>query len=296
MIITLAGFARDRFGAGMGAALIEAYTVNADGTKAATPTQTTYPSSSNGKWVLANLDTAVSPTGLFAIKESYGTDVRWIEPETVIMVTAIVGPNGKAPLLPDSITDVILGSRTLDQDVVPSTHSGDLTTLLSGLAAQLKRVSGKAQWYEAPAISLEGLLKHAARHAPGGPDAIAPTGYTPIVKTQAGGMDLDTTMRPIPGLQATALHAGWHQVDLCLASFIDGVDGATTVSLYKNGGFLKNWQAYISSGAAMQPLTITTRLLLAAGDVVEFRARKSSGSGGTSFSGQGELVLDWRSS
>ena len=56
-----------------------------------------------------------------------------------------------------SVTDPKIGTRTIDPTKTPAGNGpGDLTTWLSWLANRLKALSGAANWYEDPIITLAG--------------------------------------------------------------------------------------------------------------------------------------------
>jgi hypothetical protein len=75
---------------------------------------------------------------------------------------------------PGEVTDVMIGDRTITDTTVPTVNTGPLTTLLSNLGNMIKQITGKANWLTSPAITLEALNIHHARHSTGGADAIAP--------------------------------------------------------------------------------------------------------------------------
>jgi hypothetical protein len=56
-----------------------------------------------------------------------------------------------------SVTDAKIGSRTIATTAQPSTSTGELLTLLNGLARQIKNSTGKTNWYDAPSSSIEAL-------------------------------------------------------------------------------------------------------------------------------------------
>lgn len=73
----------------------------------------------------------------------------------------------------NSATDVKIGDRTLDQTTVMggTPNTGSLTTLLGRLGNIIKAITGKSNWSDSPAISLESLSAHKDRHKSGGADA-----------------------------------------------------------------------------------------------------------------------------
>lgn len=65
------------------------------------------------------------------------------------------------PLAPDfnriegNISAIETGTRSLDPAQAPSGNEGSLRQILSWLANRIKAITGKANWYEAPAITLQ---------------------------------------------------------------------------------------------------------------------------------------------
>lgn len=72
----------------------------------------------------------------------------------------------------NSVTDTKIGSRTISDTSAPTGATGLLGVLLNWIGYILKAVTGKGNWWTAPAISLETLSVHKTRHQPGGADAI----------------------------------------------------------------------------------------------------------------------------
>ena len=63
-----------------------------------------------------------------------------------------------AKLANGAATDVIVGNRTVDQAIATAFgNTGDLTTLLSFLAKQMKNVTGGTNWYDSPAATISAL-------------------------------------------------------------------------------------------------------------------------------------------
>lgn len=64
----------------------------------------------------------------------------------------------KAGAIPDgTITDAKIGNRTINQATAPTNNTAQLTAHLSGLAHQIKALSGKSDWKTAPAKTIEQL-------------------------------------------------------------------------------------------------------------------------------------------
>ncbi|MCP1355472.1 hypothetical protein [Aneurinibacillus migulanus] len=55
------------------------------------------------------------------------------------------------------ITDVLIGDRTVDPTQAPTGNVGTLTQQLSWIANRLKAITGKTNWYDNPAITLESI-------------------------------------------------------------------------------------------------------------------------------------------
>lgn len=90
---------------------------------------------------------------------------------------------GTAELIDDAVTDAKIGTRIVTDIATLDSNTGTLTTMLSRLATMVKNITGKASWLTAPAITLEALSNHHARHATGGPDAITPASINAAVDT-----------------------------------------------------------------------------------------------------------------
>lgn len=66
----------------------------------------------------------------------------------------------------DSVNDDAIGNRTPDQTQVPvSPGTGKLGQLVSWLANRIKTITGKANWWDAPAKSIQQLSDEQASHS-----------------------------------------------------------------------------------------------------------------------------------
>ncbi|AVX31792.1 hypothetical protein CTH_2249 [Carboxydocella thermautotrophica] len=65
-------------------------------------------------------------------------------------------------------------ARTIDPAQAPTGNSGSLRQFLDWLANRVKAITGKANWYDNPDITLASLAAHKSRHATGGPDQLTP--------------------------------------------------------------------------------------------------------------------------
>ena len=64
------------------------------------------------------------------------------------------------------ITDANIGNRTIDQGIAATvSNTGTITQLFSFLAKAIKGITGKANWYDAPVKTLEGLNTDVSNHA-----------------------------------------------------------------------------------------------------------------------------------
>lgn len=96
-------------------------------------------------------------------------------------------------------------TRTPNQAAAPA-PSGTLASILSYFATRIKSITGRANWYDAPDITLASLNAHTSRHVPGGDDALptaAPSGglgtsnvvgvSTSFARADHGHLAFDTT-------------------------------------------------------------------------------------------------------
>ncbi|AVX21586.1 hypothetical protein SAMN02745885_01665 [Carboxydocella sporoproducens DSM 16521] len=65
-------------------------------------------------------------------------------------------------------------ARTIDPAQAPTGNSGSLRQFLDWLANRVRAITGKANWYDNPDITLASLAAHKSRHATGGPDQLTP--------------------------------------------------------------------------------------------------------------------------
>lgn len=104
-----------------------------------------------------------------------------------------------------TVTDQTLGDRTIDQAIVtPSANTGRLTQLLSWLAKSIVGITGKINWFDAPAIDLETTAAHVG-------DTSNPHGTT---AAQVGADPIGTASAAIAAhLAATDPHAQYPSTD-----------------------------------------------------------------------------------
>lgn len=66
----------------------------------------------------------------------------------------------------NSVTDNHIGNRTITDTLTATTGANTLTKLLSMLGNMIKQITGKSNWYTAPAITLEAAKTHVEASAP----------------------------------------------------------------------------------------------------------------------------------
>lgn len=66
----------------------------------------------------------------------------------------------------NSVTDAKIGNRTVNQALASPGNTGTLTQMLSWITGRLKAMTGKTNWYDAPATTLEAAKAHADTAAP----------------------------------------------------------------------------------------------------------------------------------
>lgn len=93
----LSGYVYDDQGNPVGGATVTVHTVDSSNNVNQTPVQSTTSSAGNGYWSFTSL-----PAGRYAVKVSYGGQVRWIMPKVSIQATEIVGEDGTTAPLPNA--------------------------------------------------------------------------------------------------------------------------------------------------------------------------------------------------
>lgn len=88
-------------------------------------------------------------------------------------------------LEPGAATDVIIGSRTVNDALTPSTDTNTLTTLLGNLANRIRVATGGANWRETPATTLAAASAHISDTAPHQATAAATAGRL-VLRDAAG--------------------------------------------------------------------------------------------------------------
>lgn len=184
-VVPFIGYARDQSGAGLPDATIQAFAITnlAANTKGVEPLETATPDSVTGRWVMY-VDTDESPTGYVSVLVEIGNVVRWIEGDATMQAQRFFAEHGEAPILDDSITDVHLGSRTVNQATAPTGNTGTLTNLLSVMANRIRAITGTTNWYDAPAATLATLwAKFASTSGGGGHTHSGAAGQGPQITT-----------------------------------------------------------------------------------------------------------------
>ena len=106
------------------------------------------------------------------------------------------------------ISDAKIGNRTIDQSQVPAGNTGFLTQIVSWFANRIVAITGKANWYDNPDVTLNALSVHAqTRHAPAGPDPLNLAAYnvwTSLNDGAGSGLDADRVAGRKISVQSTA--------------------------------------------------------------------------------------------
>ncbi len=119
------------------------------------------------------------------------------------------GGAGDAPkiaatgLADGAATDTIIGSRTVIDTTAPTSLTGGLTTLLSGVFYMVKAITGKANGYTAPAITLEATKTHVDATSAHGATS-ANTASSIVQRDASGNFIANTITAALNGLAATA--------------------------------------------------------------------------------------------
>jgi hypothetical protein len=183
-LITLSDYIRTNLGAPVGGIRVRAFALAADGTIGASHVAETFTNSSTGEWELVNLNTELSPTGIFAI-ETYNpstSESRWRFGDIRLQVGFLTGPNGEIPVNDGAVTgnkiadgaisDAKIGSRTVDQALATPGNVGTITQMLSWIVGRIKAITGATNWYSAPATTLATAAAHIASTS--NPHAVTP--------------------------------------------------------------------------------------------------------------------------
>ncbi len=109
-----------------------------------------------------------------------------------LITTAILNTHKNAAVIdhPDnSVTDVKIGNRTITDTVTAAAGANTITNLFSMIGNMLKRITGKSNWYTAPATTLEAANTHitaaTGAHAANS-ITLTPTGDVAANTVQAG--------------------------------------------------------------------------------------------------------------
>lgn len=144
-LITLKGYVRDEYGVGISGIEVTAWAVNNDGSLGATAAQTAYSAATTGAWVLSNLNTSNSQTGMFAVREKNQStgQIRWRMPDIRLMVGYLVGPHGEAPINDGAITAAKIATNAITNtkilnSAVTGTKIADSTISESKLDSTLR--------------------------------------------------------------------------------------------------------------------------------------------------------------
>ena len=63
-------------------------------------------------------------------------------------------------LIEDTVNDDAIGTRTINQNVSPSSNTGKISQSLSWLGNRIKAITGKSNWYDSPDTNLASAHSH----------------------------------------------------------------------------------------------------------------------------------------
>lgn len=244
-VMTLSDYVHDDLGNPVGSIRVRAYALNEDGSYGAVALQEAFTSSTTGRWELANLDTDLSSTGVFAIEitNTATGQTRWRMGDIRLQVGFLTGRDGEAPLnhgaittpfLGDgAVTDVKLGNRTVDDTgTTELANTGQLTGVLNFFARRFKAILGTENWRSAVPVSLTDTLAH-----------INNTENPHSVTAQQAGavQNMSTTRRMYSGTEASLANVSGSEVgDLYLATDTRTIyrkTGTTTWTMLVTGNY-----------------------------------------------------------
>ena len=125
---------------------------------------------------------------LRALEETdYALPATWNEINQVLLDNdaALKAQLDANVLEPGAATDVIIGSRTINDALTPSTDTNTLTALLGNLANRLRVATGGATWRSLPGTTLAAAASHIADNAPHSATASATAGRL-VLRDAAG--------------------------------------------------------------------------------------------------------------
>lgn len=111
------------------------------------------------------------------------------------------------PLLdhPDnSVTDVKIGNRTITDTITAAAGANTITNLFNMIGNMLKRVTGKSNWWIAPATTLEAANTHITSTSGAHGATNANTANTIVQRDASGNFIANTITAALNGLAATA--------------------------------------------------------------------------------------------
>lgn len=153
---------------------------------------------------------------------------------TAAQVGAIPSTNG-------SVTDTLMGSRTVNPDLASPASTGTITQLLSWMVGRIRAITGTANWFDAPATTLASAATHQGNTS-------NPHSTTAAQVATASGFGSGAWGISISGNAATA-------TKFATARTINGVsfDGTTNIEV----SMIKSIQRGQSAGTANRTVTIS---------------------------------------
>lgn len=83
----------------------------------------------------------------------------FVQPKTNWQAPDVVGPSD-FNRIEGNVSAIEQGSRTLDPAQAPTGNVGTLRQLLDWFANRIKAITGKTNWYDTPAITLDAIKTH----------------------------------------------------------------------------------------------------------------------------------------
>jgi hypothetical protein len=152
------------------------------------------------------------------------------------------------------VNDTLIGSRTVNQALASPANTGTLTQIVSWFAGRIVAITGRTNWFEAPAITLASTSNHVSNtsnpHATTAAQVGAPT-TAGVGATGTWGISISGSAASAAACSGNAATA----TSLATARTINGVsfDGSQNITIT----MIKSIQRGQSPGTANRTVTIT---------------------------------------
>lgn len=279
--IIITNFVFDAAGDPVSGAAAQIFAINVDGT-IGSQVGSTFNTGATGKYTFS-LDTANSPSGMFATKLTSGTDVRWRRGDIEEQMKTAAGTNGVAPLPSASVTagmlaggaatDTAIGSRTATQTIGTAfSDTGTLTQLLSWFAKALKATHGETNWHTSPT---DGTLSQKIRNA-----GNVPRITSSITLPVSGSVDSEVYIVTSGSNKGLWQWKGGNWEEIANADIGEGVGGGDTSFGFRH---INVGSSIISADSAEDTLTLVagTNITLTPSTSLDRVTISSTGGGGT---------------